>query len=238
MNVDFLFQLIAQQQAGGGAPQFVGAAPATQIAQGTTEVINVGTAITGIQNGDYVVAVWASDDTTGSDVVFNTGAGLIGEPASLPLSSENSVAPGHFVKGWSYSAASPSLSVSNPSGNEGRDGVLLLAAFRSVQIPVSGNVARAANGVSGNPNAPSLSVSAGSIVLAVGMLDDDGVVMTAPTGFTMATQGRVRDIGRSNATAAIAYQTAASTGTAAPSAFSSPGSDAWYAYTIELRAAT
>jgi hypothetical protein len=231
--------LLLAQQAGGGGPQFVGAAPATQVpADGNSLVVNIGSAISGIQNGDFVVAVWASDTATGDQLGFNTGPGLVGEPPSLPFSAGAASNPGHFVKGWTYSTASPSISVLNQaSGSAAREGVLLFAAFRNVQAPTASQVARFSQDGAADP--PPLSgVSSGSIVLAIGLLDDDASTFSIFSGYTIATQGASAAIGTRGdaASAAIAYQTSAVSGTVDPPQFFG-ASDETYAYTIELRAA-
>lgn len=235
-NGDFVERTIALTlQAAPIDSMFVGAAPAILVpADGNTISINLGTQIPNIQDGDYVMAVYASDNRPAGDLGTVTGLGTF-----LPNVNTVTRSPAHFITEFTYSSASPIATIMSPSNPDpSLDAVLLLCAFRNVIAPTSSQVANVESGP-GNPNFPSRSISANSIVVLIGLLDDDGTTFAAPSGYTMAVQGTAAPLAMAdNVTAGIAYRKVTSAGPQSPGSFTSSASDSWNAYTIELRETT
>lgn len=93
-----------------------------------------------------------------------------------------------------------------------------------------------ATGATGLPNAPSITtVTDNSIVLAIGLLDDDNVegTMTAPTNYTLRAIDDNDDA--LGITTAIASRLIASAGAENPGVYTGSGDDAWRAFSIALR---
>lgn len=86
---------------------------------------------------------------------------------------------------------------------------------------------------SGSPNPPPLTVTAGSIVLAIGGLDDDNVAasVVAPSGYSLIAAVQSSTPGF---TLMTAVKPITSSGSEDPAAFSSDGNDSWVGATVEL----
>lgn len=92
-----------------------------------------------------------------------------------------------------------------------------------------------ATGSSGMPNAPQITpVTNGAMILAFGFLDDDLVVPTAPSGYTLIKYHQENDDPRFS-TAMVAYKILETAATEDPAAFGGNGSDAWVGAICALR---
>ena len=116
--------------------------------------------------------------------------------------------------------------------------VYVMMAFRNVNTTTPLNTtSQEATAGSGDPNSPSITTTAnGCMIVSVGFLDDDDSASgtTAPSGYTL---GPTQDTGANNgsgATIMTAYLLQSTAGAVNPGGFSTPGDDAWKAYTIAL----
>ena len=113
--------------------------------------------------------------------------------------------------------------------------VHVMIAFRGVDTsdPFGSTATRQSS--SGMPDPASITVNnSNSMVLIVGLLDDDDIAssVTAPTGYTLAV---VDDTTSSDCTVMTAYKSLTGTGSEDPGTFGGSGSDAYKAYTLELK---
>ncbi|AUQ74746.1 hypothetical protein PhaeoP71_01885 [Phaeobacter piscinae] len=232
MDVDFLFQLIAANQGGGGGPSFVGAAVLGAEAIPETVSIDLSSSVPGIQSGDVIVACFMSDSERSPNLTYTTGSGFVGEPADIfpPRTSDAALA----AKIWSYSSSTPQFGFTTRDGPSTLSVVWIFCVYRGVSA-IGPRTSVEATGSSGMPDPGSLSgISASSIVLAIGGLDDDGVSVTPQAGFSLATSAIVST--GSPATVMLSHQLLPAAGTINPGAFIGSGDDTWAAYTVELLA--
>ncbi|AUQ62139.1 hypothetical protein PhaeoP51_01141 [Phaeobacter inhibens] len=231
MDVDFLFQLIAANQGGGGG-SFVGAAMLEAEAIPETVSIDLSSSIPGIQNGDVVVACFMSDTEVSTNLTYTTGSGFIGDPPNIfpPRTADARLT----AKIWSYSSTTPQFGFTTRSGGSALHVVWIFSVYRGVS-PSGLRTSVEATGASGMPDPAGLAgVSASSIVLAIGGLDDDGVSVTPQAGFSLAASAIVTT--GSPATVMLSHQLLPAAGTINPGAFIGSGDDTWAAYTVELLA--
>jgi len=174
---------------------------------------------TGLQEGDIVVV----------------GVGSDGATATLPSGWTNI----NNTTGASTEFTRTFYKVMGPTP----DTSVALSGFSTASaafaIGIRNGVANAlifdvSTGISGMPNPLELKdVTAGSIVLAIGYLDDDNIAstVTAPAGYTLAQAIQSSTTGQ---TVMVAWKIAATTGTEDPAAFGGTGSDDWVALTLAI----
>ena len=96
-----------------------------------------------------------------------------------------------------------------------------------------------ATGSSGMPNAPQITpVTNGAMILVFGFLDDDLVVPTAPSGYTLIKYHQEDNGPYYYSTAMVAYKILETAATEDPAAFGGSGSDAWVGAICALRPVT
>jgi len=180
--------------------------------------------LTGLQSGDLVLFFSASDtqnqNTPNSGWTAIDGTGSQPDNDSVP----DSAAFYKFSTGTSVTAS-----------NLVSGSVHVMIAFRGVDSsdPFGSTASRSSS--SGMPDPSSVTINnTGSTVLIVGLLDDDDIAssVTAPSGYTLA---EVEDTTSADCTVMTAYKALTSTGTENPGAFGGSGSDAYKAYTLELK---
>ena len=113
--------------------------------------------------------------------------------------------------------------------------VHVMIAFRGVDPNDPFGSTATGSSSSGMPDPASITVNnSNSMVLIVGMLDDDDIAssVTAPTGYTLA---EVEDTTSSDCTVMTAYKSLTGTGSEDPGTFGGSGSDSYKAYTLELK---
>ena len=180
--------------------------------------------LTGLLTGDLVLFFSASDD-----VDRNTpSTGWTAIPG-LGTQPDNSAFP--------ESAAFYKIATgtSETASNLEDDGVHVMIAFRGADPSDPFGSISNTTGTFSMPDPGSITVNnTGSMVLAVGLLDDDDVAssVTAPTGYTLAV---VEDTDSRDCTVMTAYKSITSTGTENPGIFGGSGSDSYKAYTLELK---
>ena len=180
--------------------------------------------LTGLQSGDLVLFFSASD--TQNQNTPNSGWIAVNGTGSQPDNDggPDSAAFYQFSTGTSVTAS-----------NLTSQSVHVMIAFRGVDTssPFGGTSFTDTSG--GMPNPTQITVNnTGSMVLIVGLLDDDAVAssVTAPAGYTLAV---VEDTTSSICTVMTAYKSLPGTGTEDPGAFGGSGSDSYKAYTLELK---
>lgn len=106
----------------------------------------------------------------------------------------------------------------------------MVVGLRGVDtVNVAGVVSSTA--ISGMPNPPAITATAGRFVIICGSLDDDSITgVTAPTGYTMLGQNS----SGYQATIMMAYKEITSSGSENAGAFSGSGTDAWIAHAFEV----
>ena len=94
-----------------------------------------------------------------------------------------------------------------------------------------------ATGSTGMPNAPAVTtLTAGALVIAFGVLDDDPEDTTLPSGFSNLVQDKTTDpTAATGATVMIASKIQATAGAVDPDVFGGTGTDDWRAFTCVLR---
>jgi hypothetical protein len=180
--------------------------------------------LTGLQSGDLVLFFSASDGENQSTP--NSGWIAVNGTGSQPDNDgdPDSAAFYKFSTGTSVTAS-----------NLEENSVHVMIAFRDVDTtdPFGSTASRSSS--SGMPDPASITVNnANSMVLIVGLLDDDDIAssVTAPTGYTLAV---VQDTDSDDCTVMTAYKSLTGTGSEDPGTFGGSGSDSYKAYTLELK---
>ncbi len=94
------------------------------------------------------------------------------------------------------------------------------------------------DGASGRPDPNPIDVTyAGSMVLAIGYLDDDDAPMTAPPGYTLIASQVSGEGGTNGCTVVVAYRIVETSSVENPGAFVGSGNDSWWALTDAVRPA-
>jgi hypothetical protein len=173
---------------------------------------------TGMADGDVVVVSVGSDGTQ----------------ATLPSGWTNILA---LNVGTEFTRTFYKVMGATPDTSVAISGISTAAAAVSIAIR---NVApgsliqNSATGSTLNPNPPSLSsVTENSIVLAIGLMDDDLVAasVAAPSGYELVESVQATAAGQ---TVMLAYRIAETAGTYDPGAFTSTGDDEWVALTVAI----
>ena len=180
--------------------------------------------LNGLQSGDLVLFFSASDAISRSTP--STGWTAIPGVGTQPDNDgqPDSAAFYKFSSGTSVTAS-----------NLDDDGVHVMIAFRGVDTSSPFGSTSSRQSSSGMPDPASITVNnANSMVLIVGLLDDDDIAssVTAPTGYTLA---EVKDTDSDDCTVMTAYKSLTGTGSEDPGTFGGSGSDSYKAYTLELK---
>ena len=180
--------------------------------------------LNGLQSGDLVLFFSASDAISRSTP--STGWTAIPGVGTQPDNDgqPDSAAFYKFSSGTSVTAS-----------NLDDDGVHVMIAFRGVDTSSPFGSTSSRQSSSGMPDPASITVNnANSMVLIVGLLDDDDIAssVTAPTGYTLAV---VQDTDSDDCTVMTAYKSLTGTGSEDPGTFGGSGSDSYKAYTLELK---
>jgi hypothetical protein len=218
------WRLLMQQAANGG-----GVAPCNDIAYVTSGTLIANTdgntiSITGIQSGDLIILSGASD------------SGTISTPSGFTEGQSGTA--GSVRYGWSYAfSTGTSLNIS-VSGSTGTSRIAwIYQVFRGVKEATPIHAYTFDSASTGDPDAPSITTTEdGCMILALGMLDDDGVTtVTTPSGFT-ETQVAYVGVGLNAnvSTNMSAYYLQSTAGTIDPSTFTSSGDDNWASFSIAL----
>ena len=88
------------------------------------------------------------------------------------------------------------------------------------------------SGTTGMPDPHGLTVATNDIIVAIGLLDDDAITATAPSGYTLINSGNHTYSGNITTTM-MAYKLSAGA-TENPGAFGGGGNDRWTAYSYSL----
>jgi len=202
---------------------------------GTTSQSGGTMTLTGIQSGDVVLLFGATDsgnmgaDPTGWSEGTTNNTGAQPDNDNVPDSSF------YYIVSSGTSVSANNLTDPNSGA------VYVMMAFRNVNTTtVFNTTTQEATAGSGDPNSPSITTTTdGCMIVSVGFLDDDDSASgtTAPSGYTL---GPTEDTGANNgsgATIMTAYLLQSTAGAENPGAFTTPGDDAWKAYTIALNPA-
>ena len=192
--------------------------------------------LSSIQSGDLLLLFGATDSGNMSGTDPSGWTELTTNNTSAQPDNDNlpdTMAYYRFATGTSESVTG----LSDPNSGA----VYVMMAFRNVNTTTPLNTtSQEATAGSGDPNSPSITTTAnGCMIVSVGFLDDDDSASgtTAPSGYTL---GPTQDTGANNgsgATIMTAYLLQSTAGAENPGGFSTPGDDAWKAYTIALNPA-
>lgn len=178
-------------------------------------------------DGDLIIVASASDNTA--------GAPLVGGQGYTNIATNTAFNVGVHVDG-KIRSGDTSVEI-NQSTN--RLGAIAIQIWRGADSDFVDAAAQTATGTTGNPNPPSLTtVNANSLRMIVGGLDDDDQAATAgaPTGYTNLLAADTGQASASvGATVFIASKEQVSPGAEDPGAFTSSGSDAWFACHFSLK---
>lgn len=207
-----------------------------------SEAINLTGA--GVQVGDFVVIAFTADT---SDHTSMTIQGMSG---TLVQSGDTLPASLLFYGFWASGNSNPFLSGSGGTNSTRMRAMSVVAAiFRNTNSSVlrlttgtlGGNNITNEGNASGPPDPPANAAVSGStskLIVAIAMLDDDRITMTAPSGYTLAgaiaTDNATSD-GITGSATAIAYKFPTSETTENPGVFGpSSAIDSHDSYTLRV----
>ena len=202
---------------------------------GTTSQSSGTMTLTGIQSGDVVLLFGATDSGNIGGNPTGWSDGTTNATGSQPDNDNVPDSAFYYIVSSGTSVSANNLTDPNSGA------VYVMMAFRNVDNTTPFNTTtQEATAGSGDPNSPSITTTAnGCMIVSVGFLDDDDSASgtTAPSGYTL---GPTQDTGANNgsgATIMTAYLLQSTAGAVNPGGFSTPGDDAWKAYTIALNPA-
>ncbi|WP_139044821.1 hypothetical protein [Phaeobacter sp. S60] len=228
MDVDFLFQLIAANQGGGGGP-LVGSTTIVATA-GPYLDWDFASTFPNAQVGDALIGVGAADRNDLGSAIYTSGS-----LNAQKISSESSKSPGSafLLATWdgvnTRITSNNTIPVDSPSYYCG----WVFGLFRGFNP--GGVTASSINGTTGMPNPPLRSgFAANSLVLACGAIDDDAVTdVTPPVGFDLVGSRTASLTAGGTATAMLAWKISTA-GAEDPGSFGGSGGDSWRAATLAL----
>lgn len=212
--------------------EFVGVYTRAETGANGVEEINASDPINltgaGVQVGDLVVIAIASDASLSADYTWG------GMTLTNLAGTGSNGAPGRILQYGFWQSGDSNPYENGGGGNEGAAISVVAAIFRNTNTSLL-NSAFATN-TSGMPDSPSLSSVAGTkLIVSTGHLDDDYVVMTAGSGYTLAGSVRTSAFSGSRISACgIQYKITSTSTTENPPAFGGGGNDAWWASTLRF----
>ncbi len=186
---------------------------------------------TGMQEDDLVIVVAGSD----GDTAINDVSGW----TTLKSTTAGSVYSKLFGK---YMGATPDTTIALSGGSTATAAAAY--AVRGVAKDIFYSILETASGATGDPDPPSIDFNAwgnndiDALVLAIGILDDDNVTLTAPTGYGNLVQASSDNTGLTVGIASLAISGLEPDQGENVPAFGGPGDDEWIAYSIALTGPT
>jgi len=180
----------------------------------------------GVQAGDLVVIAITAKRRGPESGYEITGMSSLNAAFAAPTARNPQY--GVYYGIWSSNDSNP-YSLSTNSGSDYYS--LVGAVFRNTNTSLLGSSSTSDS--SGMPNPPSLSSTSGTkLIVATGHLDDDGVNMTAGSGYLLA--GATFFSGTYRSSTAIQYKITSTSTTENPPEFGGTYSDAWFASTLRF----
>ena len=182
-----------------------------------------------LQENDYVI-VGIAIDATASPATFNT-SGF----STLASTTTDLGASVHYKRqgGSPDSSISIAAAAGNPNGRN-----VAVAGFVFRNVDTTGDAiddSGTASNTTGLPDAPSITTTVdNAMVVLFGMLDDDVVTMSAPSGYDTGEEAANTGISSSGCSICGCFVIRESSGAGNPGAFTGSGNDAWWAWSGAL----
>lgn len=175
--------------------------------------------------GDLCIIAVASDGTLDTPQITVTGM------TATILNATNSSVPGWlFAYGFRQSGDSNTIGFS-ASGQDGQGISSVFSVFGGVSSLTNYSFLQS----SGVPDPPNLvSASPTKLIVTTAHLDDDYILMTAPSGYTLAGANRETEGGRNYSAVAVAYKITNTSQAENPGQFGGGGNDAYAVYTLRF----
>jgi hypothetical protein len=191
--------------------------------------------IPGLQHGDVVFILFASDSLYGHNVTFDSGSQ---NQDTFDEIESGLSSPNYWIKCYQYDSAKPRLNIDLDGATQAYHGAaFIIFAFRNVQYPLPVAAVEDTSSA-GMPHSPQIdNVYSSSFVLLMGFLDDDRETgASLPGAFMIGGSSVAHGSSVNNASVMAAYyrHDQHSGGTITPPAFAGSSSDSWYAVTLEL----
>ncbi|MDJ0896917.1 MAG: hypothetical protein QNJ92_17365 [Alphaproteobacteria bacterium] len=188
---------------------------------------------------DIVLLLLGSDRILDSGT-SNSGGVVSTEGYTILADDITSTEPGYQLS-YKVMGATPDTDVDinqqNVPAAAVQAGILQVWRGGDASTPIDNSISED-TGAAGDPDPPShTTLTDGALRIVVGVLDDDNAEtgLTAPSGYTDLSAKEAGASAGSSNTVMMASKEAATAGAENPAAFSTPGSDAWWAGHFALR---